>query len=242
MENQKKHPYLLFISIIIAGILVAGAIMYKDDSAKGDQKASSEKKIFNVKKDNGEAEFKKDKKDVNIEGEGDDPMLGNPNAPVSMVVFGDFQCHFCRQFELETKPQIIEKYVKSGEVKIIARDFPFLGQDSLNMAVAANCAFEQNKYFEYSDALHKGQKEETIAPSNEEALVSLAEKLKLNITNFNECYNSEKYVDEIKNDFIDGRALGIEGTPTSFINGEILSGALPYQEFQKVIESSLSRN
>lgn len=236
METKNKQPYLIFIAIIISGILVSGAIAYKGGFGSENQPASSEKK--SVKTEN-EKEPSVNKENINISGEGDDPILGNPDAPVTITIFGDFQCHYCRKLELEIKPLIVDKYVKTGKVKIIARDFPFLGKESILAAEAANCAFEKDKYFEFSDSLHKGQKDEEIIDVNKDSLKMLAKKLNLNSDEFSECLDSHKYLDEVKKDFDDGRALGIEGTPTTYINKEILNGALPFEEFEKIIESFL---
>lgn len=237
-QTTKKQPYLIFIAIIIAGLLVSGAILWKDGSGSGENEdnsaASSNIKSSGASK-NGKP--KRTKEYVKIEGEGDDPVLGSPNAPVSMVIFGDFQCHFCRKLELEIKPLIVEKYVKTGKVKIIARDFPFLGKNSALAAEAGNCALEQGNYWEFSDYLHRAQDTEEIISVNSDALKETARKLKLDGNNFDKCLNSEKYLNEVKKDFEDGKLLGIEGTPTTFINNERIDGAEPYSEFEKVIDA-----
>lgn len=237
-QTTKKQPYLIFIAIIIAGVMVAGAIIWKGNlgGGTGDSSASSN---LNSTNDNKEDAPKRTKEDVKIEGEGDDPVLGDPNAPVSMVIFGDFQCHFCRKLELEVKPLIIEKYVKTGKLKIIARDFPFLGKNSALAATAGNCALEQDKYWEFSDYLHKAQDAEEIISVNSDTLKESAKKLKLKESDFNKCLDSEKYLNEVKKDFEDGKLLGIEGTPTTFINNERIDGAEPYEEFEKVIDALL---
>lgn len=238
METKNKQPYLIFIAIIISGILVSIAIAYKSGFKTENQPASPEKKSTETS-DNDKKNPPKNKENINIDGEGDDPALGNPDAPITITIFGDFQCHYCRKLELEVKPLIVEKYVKTGKAKIIARDFPFLGKDSILAAEAGNCAFEKDKYFEFSDMIHKAQKDEEITV-NENSLKMLAKKLDLNSNEFSECLDSHKYLDEVKKDFDDGRALGIEGTPTTYINKEVLNGALPFEEFEKVIESFLN--
>lgn len=238
MENQNKHPYIIFIAIIISGLMVSSAIMFKDGFKTGSsQSAISQNK---QSKNSGESKENRKKEDVNIAGEGDDPTLGNPDAPITLTIFGDFQCHFCRKLELEIKPQIIEKYVKTGKVKIVARDFPFLDDNSVLAAEAADCALEQNKYWEFSEALHKGQDNGEIMSITPDALKEVAENLNLKTDKFNECLNSDQYFDEVNKDFEDGKTLGITGTPTSFINKEIINGAEPFSEFAKVIEALLT--
>lgn len=235
-----KQPYLLFTAIIIAGLLIAGAIVLKQDNAE--QKAQSANSALNAdsksKKDKNE--IKIDPKNINIAGEGDDPMLGNPNAPITMAVFKDFQCHFCKKLHMETLPEIVEKYVKTGKVKIIDRDFPFLGPASVLAAEAANCAFEQNKYWEYVDTLHSVQGGHDSSPFKEDRLKEYADNIGLNADKFNKCLNSEKYFNEVSKDFEEGKALGVKGTPTTYINNEVLNGALPFEDFEKVIEGLLA--
>ena len=237
MEKENNHPYLLFTAIIISGILIAGAIIYKNGGSGAEGVNSARENIFN-KSGEGENANNETNRKATPEGEGDDPVLGNPEAPLTMVIFGDFQCHFCRKLELEIRPLIVEKYVKTGKLKIIARDFPFLGKNSILAAQAANCAFEQNKYWEYSDILHKKQNENAIELSKEN-LKFAAKEIGLTEKDFNECLNSDKYLSEVKNDFEDGKALGVSGTPTSFINEEVVPGAQPYAEFEKIIEALL---
>lgn len=237
MENQNKHPYIIFIAIIISGLMISGAILMKS----GFKNNPSNSEISNKQPSNEDNnKVKRNKEDVNIAGEGDDPMLGNPEAPITMTVFGDFQCHFCRNFELQIKPQIIEKYVKSGKVKIIARDFPFLDDNSTLAAEAADCALEQNKYWEFSDALHSGQETREILSITPAVLKEIAEKLKIETSKFDKCLDSNQYFDEINKDFEDGKILGITGTPTIFINKEIIKGAQPFSEFEKIIDALLS--
>ena len=242
MENTNKHPYLIFLAIIIAGIMVAGAILWREDNSSVSNKIASSVNVENMEAEQNNktgSDIPDSAKNIKIAGEGDDPILGDPDAKITMVIFGDFQCHFCKKLETEIKPIIIEEYVKTGKVKIIARDFPFLGQASVLAASAANCAFEQNRYWEYSELLHSSQTGHDPAPFVKESLSSFAQKLGLEEKKFNECLDSDKYLDEVKKDFDDGRALGVAGTPTSFINGEVLKGALPFEEFKKVIDKIL---
>lgn len=242
MENSNKHPYLIFIAIIIAGLLVAGAIIWKNDGGLKNQPASSSSSVSEEKnKEIAETSAKKPPANVNIAGEGDDPILGDVNAPITMVIFGDFQCNFCKKLKTKVEPLIIEKYVKIGKVKIIDRDFAFLGKESIWAAEAANCAFEQNKYWEYAAFLYSVQPGHDDAVFSKDNLKSFAQKLKLNLDfgQFNNCLDSDKYLEEVKKDFEDAQALGVTGTPTTYINGEVINGAQPFEEFEKVLESML---
>jgi len=118
-------------------------------------------------------------------------------------------------------------------VKIIYRDIPNLinHPDALNASLAADCAAEQKKFWEYHDLLFDNQADLSL-----ENLKLLAAKLNLNMSQFDQCLDSQKYLSEVQNDLQDGLQLGITGTPTFFINGAKVAGVIPYETFKLVIE------
>lgn len=178
----------------------------------------------------------------------DDPALGDPNAPVTFVEFGDFQCPFCNRFFREAEAQIIERYVKTGKVRFVYRDFAFLGAESNAAAEAAECADEQGKFWPYHDRLYnfiwdnyfgKNQNGENVGAFSTENLERFASETGLDTGSFRECLTSHRYKVEVEKDTADGRAAGASGTPTAFINGKILVGALPFGQFEAAIEEAL---
>jgi len=170
----------------------------------------------------------------------DDPVLGEKDAPVTIIEFSDFQCPFCERFYSQTLEQIKTNYIDTGKVKLIYRDFPL---DSIHpmaqkAAEAAECADEQGKYWEYHDKLFQNQEEWVTTGISK--LKEYAKGLSLDSSKFDKCLDDGKYADEVKKDFQDGAQAGVQGTPSFFINGKQLSGAQPFAAFQQAIDAELA--
>lgn len=162
----------------------------------------------------------------------DDPMRGPKDAPVHIVLFSDFQCPFCSRIETTLK-QVKDRY--GDKVAIVFRDYPLaFHQNAEKASEAANCAHKQGKYWEYHDALFANQRELGVP-----ALKKQAETLGLDLTAFNECLDSGQMKAEIDMDLQAGQSYGVSGTPASFINGRLLSGAQPFEGFARVIDDEL---
>ena len=179
----------------------------------------------------------------------DDPVIGDPNAPISIIEFSDFQCPFCARFHIQTLPSILEEYVDQGKVKLIFRDFPIqnIHPNALPASVAAECANEQDKFKEMHDELFDNQKEWSgLETANAMLLFSkYALEIGLEQEIFDSCLTNGKYIEEIRNDLNDGRTYGVSGTPGFFIgNDQIgyveLKGAQPFESFKKVIDAQLN--
>jgi protein-disulfide isomerase len=170
----------------------------------------------------------------------DDPVKGSPNAKVTIVEFSDFQCPFCQRFFLQTLPKIEEKYIKTGKVRFVYRDFPLnFHQYAQKAAEAAECADEQGKFWDYHDILF--QKQSEWAAAGESKFKEYAQQLGLDMQKFNQCLDSGKYANEVQKDYNDGLKYGVSGTPTFFINGREVIGAQPYSVFEQIIEQELSK-
>jgi len=178
-----------------------------------------------------------------------DPVIGDPNAPISIIEFSDFQCPFCARFHIQTLPSILEEYVDQGKVKLIFRDFPIqnIHPNALPASVAAECANEQGKFKEMHDKLFDNQKKWSgLETANAMLLFSqYALETGLEQEIFDSCLTSGKYIEEIRNDLNDGRDYGVSGTPGFFIgNDQIgyveLKGAQPFESFKKVIDAQLN--
>jgi protein-disulfide isomerase len=171
----------------------------------------------------------------------DDPVKGSQNAKVTIVEFSDFQCPFCQRFFLQTLPQIEEKYIKTGKVRFVYRDFPLtsIHPYAQKAAEAAECAYEQGKFWEYHDILFQKQSEWVVA--GESKFKEYAQQLGLDTQKFNQCLDSGKYANEVQKDYNDGLKYGVSGTPTFFINGIEVVGAQPYNVFEQIIEQELNK-
>ena len=178
----------------------------------------------------------------------DDPVLGSVDAPVTMIEFSDFQCPFCARFYSETLPLIKANFIDTGLVKMVYRDFPLqsIHPNAIPAAVASECADEQGTYWEYHDILFENVS--VWGPMDISGAVeqfkAYAADLGLDTETFSECVDTGKYVAEVTDDYADGVAYGVTGTPAFFLGSEQtgyfpISGARPYPEFQFAIEQIL---
>ena len=176
------------------------------------------------------------------------PVIGNPDAPITIIEFSDFQCPFCAKFHIDTLPSIMNEYIKNGQVKLVFRDFPIqsIHPNALPASVAAECANEQKKFKEMHDVLF--EKQNKWSNQNIESVMNTfsqyASDLGLEEKAFDSCLKNGKYIEEIQKDLDDGRTYGISGTPGFFIgNDQIgfieLKGAQPFENFKKVIDNQL---
>ncbi len=172
--------------------------------------------------------------------EDDDPVKGDLSAPITIIEFSDFQCPYCAKFYTDTLPQLEQEYIDTGKVKIVYRDFPLTNIHPLATpaALAAECANEQDKFWEYHNILF--EKQDEWVNIGEDKLKEYATEIGLNEEQFNSCLDSEKYKDEVLADLDDGASAGVTGTPAFFVNGRMLSGAQPLSAFQSIIEEELA--
>ncbi|MBI3032503.1 DsbA family protein [Candidatus Woesearchaeota archaeon] len=167
----------------------------------------------------------------------DDAVKGDKNAPVTIVEWSDFECPFCGRFYQQTLPSINEKYIKTGKVKLVYRDFPLeFHAQAQKAAEAAECAGEQNKYWEMHDKLF-----EKGVSGGVSSFKQYAKDLGLDTKKFDDCLDTGKMAGEIEKDLQDGAAVGIRGTPGFVVNGQLVSGAQPFSAFEQVIEAALKQ-
>jgi len=172
------------------------------------------------------------------------PILGNPNAPITMVEFGDYQCTFCSKFFHETENSIITNYVKTGKVKILFKDYIILGQDSMNAANAAHCANDQKLFWEYHSMLYNNWAGEDTGWADLAHLHEFANTLGLDMDVFSTCMSDLKWNELVNLSSKDGQKLGVSGTPTFFVidqNNDVIKivGAQHYDVFKQIFDSAL---
>ena len=181
--------YYLAIPIII-GILVGGVLGEYGVNSNNSEKLTSTKLIKNGS-----------------------PIMGNANAPITILEWGDYQCTFCYKFHQNTLDIINEDFIKTGKVKIIFKDFPLNGFDSKLAAEASYCAQDQEKYWKYHDELYKNWGGERTGWITRESLTKFAITVDLDIEKFNKCLDDHKYENKVDLLYAFGKEIGIDATP-----------------------------
>jgi protein-disulfide isomerase len=238
-ERQARIQQLSILGIVVVGaLLLAFALIYPNVKPIGKVAAASSR----------------DRPMVN------DNAMGDPNAPIKVEEFSDFQCPYCQKFYLETENQIVENYVKTGKVYFIYRSMGnFLSDnisrsggpsdtESIDAISAAYCAGDQGKFWEYHDILFANQTGEGVGDFAPRKLTAYAQELNLDMNAFQSCFDSGKYEEQAKQDESDGTAAGVTGTPgfylTYTVNGEtrhkLIAGAYPFSEFQTQFDAALA--
>ncbi|MFH1990421.1 MAG: DsbA family protein [Patescibacteria group bacterium] len=224
MEEQ-SNKFLIPVAIGFAGIVIAIAVIYSAQNPSPNAGKNNEKiaalaalpAVFSS-----------------------DFVLGDQNAPVTVIEYGDFQCPFCSKFFEDTESTLREKYIKTGKVKFIYRDFAFLGDESFWAANAARCAGEQGQFWQYHDYLYSNQSSENQGVFSKSNLKSFAAVLGLVQEKFDSCLDSDKYAAAIQKETKEGGEAGVSGVPATFINGTLYN-ASPSSAFIQIIDNELSK-
>ena len=210
--------YLHYLAIpIIIGIIVGGSIGIYEINSNESKTLSFEKLIKNGS-----------------------PILGNSDAPITIVEWGDYQCTYCYKFHQNTLEIINEEFIKTGKVKVIFIDFPLNGFDSKLASEASYCAQDQGKYWEYHDELYKNWAGERTGWITRESLSKFAESLNLSSIQFNKCLDDRKYEEKVNSMYEFGNQIGIDATPSFLVfNDEKIikiRGNQPLEVFLKTFD------
>jgi len=166
--------------------------------------------------------------------------IGDPDAPVKIIVYSDFQCVYCMQYWDETELKIIEFYVQTGKAYYEYRSFgDFLGPESAAAAEAAYCAGDQGKFWEYHDILFINWTGEGSGDFSPDRLEQYADGISLDVKDFSKCLADGTYKSWIERDVANAQADGVRATPSFLINGKLVEGAQPFNVFQNEIEAAL---
>jgi len=211
-----KKSYLLSIPIIIG--ITTGIFLAFYPESNNDSKLLTSSKLI----ENGS------------------PILGDSNASITILEWGDYQCTFCYKFHQSTLDIIIADHIKSGKVKLIFKDFPLNGPDSILAAEAAYCADEQGKYWQYHDELYENWGGERTGWVTRESLDRFATTLNLNLDEFNKCLNSHKYQHRVNMLYEFGKEIGIDATPSFLVFNDQkiikIRGNQPLEVFLKTFD------
>ena len=188
----------------------------------------------------------------------DGNSMGDPNAPIQIVEFGDFQCPYCKQFHTKTEPLLISNYIETGKVYFTYRSAGnWVSQnmgggktESQDAALAAYCAADQNKFWEMHDALFANNKDvEDQGAFASQRLTAIAESVGLDMMEFQDCYDNGKYTRQVQQDYEEALSAGINGTPSFVViytvNGAtqtaLIEGAQPFGAFQQALAGILQK-
>jgi protein-disulfide isomerase len=164
--------------------------------------------------------------------------MGDPEAPVVLVMWEDFQCPFCAKFAQETEPVLVDRFVENGTLRLEWRDFPYFGEQSVLAARAARAAGEQGAFWEYHDAVYALGFPPNSGQLTDDVLIGLARDLDLDVERFSATMQSQPVLDAVTADFQEGQQLGISGTPAFLLNGRPIMGAQPTDTFVAAIEQA----
>ena len=212
--------------IVVVAVLILGYNYFIGDKAEDAGNVIVDEPAGNVPPEVAKVE-------VSID---DDAIKGDKDAPVTIIEFSDYECPFCARFYTQTLSQIDEQYIKTGKVNLVYRDYPLgFHQQAQKAAEAAECAGEQEKYFDMHDKLF----EEGVA-GGVASYKQFAGQIGLDQGKFDECLDSGAMAEEVQKDLADGSKYGVQGTPAFFVNGKLISGAQPFSVFQQAIEAELA--
>ena len=251
--TENNTAYVLPAAILIGAVLISGSIFYstKQFITKGSgltQLAGYQQQAPNAPSAAAQTPPTDGSAQVSVD---DDPVMGSKNAPLTIIEFSDYECPFCKRSFSDVIPNLKKDYIDTGKVKFVYRDLPLaFHQNAHKEAQAAECARTQggdSAYFKYHDQIF------TKTTSNGtgialDQLPVIAKDLGLNVSQFQQCLDSEKYKAEVDKDIADATAAGASGTPTWFIgkttaNGTIegarIVGAQPYTAFKTIIDQQL---
>ena len=172
------------------------------------------------------------------------PVLGNPNAPITLVEFGDYQCHYCHVFFESIEGKIMKNYIETGKVKMIFKDYNIIGKDSVKASQGAHCANDQGLFWEYHDILYSNWTGENNGWASGANLANYAQDIGLEMNQWTDCMSQQKHSKTILDSNEDAKKLQLTGTPAFFVissDGQVskLFGAQPFEVFERVFDEKL---
>jgi len=209
-KNRRTQNWVTFGVILLGAILIAGVLILPT--------------------------LKHEKVVENPRYMADFTSMGDPDAPVKVEEFSDYQCPYCKLFATDQEPKIVKDYVETGKVHFTYTPYSFLGQESVKSAEAAYCAADQGKFWEFHDLLFANQAGENRGTYTRTLFVSFAGDLKLDKTTFQNCIDTGKYTQKVQDNLAYGQSKGVTGTPYFLVNDKLVDSSQLVQE----IESALS--
>ena len=231
VPQRSKRDLVLPISILVAAVMIAGAVMfatlYKGGSGNNAGGTANTPAAAGAQAGTASATTT-----AAILALGPrDAILGDPNAPVTVIEYGDYQCPFCADYFQKLEPVIKQQYIDTGKVRMVFRDLPFLGAESVAAANAAQCAEDQNALWAYHDALYTAKLGDYAKGGGEDdgffnkaLFLSIAAQLHLNTTTFATCIDNNTDANYVTQEKTGAETLiGGDSTPTTFVNGVMVT-------------------
>jgi protein-disulfide isomerase len=224
------NKFLIPAAVVLAGLFIGGAVVWNGSHPAGTGGAGGTQAV-NVN-------------DVKTDGE---PYIGDASAPVTLVEWSDYQCPFCKQFEQQTLPQIIQNYVDTGKVKIVFKDFAFLGNDSVTGAEYARAVWKlyPSQYFAWRTAMFNAQDQEGDQGFGNAASI---DQLDATISGIDAAQvtaavaaNKAAYDAAINADRAEAGTFGVSATPSFIVGNQVIAGAYPYATFQQALDAELAK-
>ncbi|HVY72755.1 MAG TPA: thioredoxin domain-containing protein [Candidatus Paceibacterota bacterium] len=235
METTQESKSIVStpVAIIIAGVIIAGAVIFATKQPAAQPAAANAQP---------QAPVAVDVSKVKTDSE---PFIGNANAPVTMAYWYDYQCPFCQRNEEDTMPQIVKNYVDTGKLKVVFKDYEFLGPDSqtLGQFSRAVWAVAPDKFYQWHKAIYDNQGTENTGWATQNKILSITTSVlgagdTAKVAAFVKS-NGAEYQKAMDADKAEGTAMGISGTPGAIIGKQLISGAQPYAAFQAAIDAAL---
>ena len=210
-----KKYYLIAIPVVI-GIIVALYLQYQSGDVQ--EKTTAQTLIQNGS-----------------------PVMGNSNAKITLLEWGDYQCTYCYRFHQSSKDAIIEEYVNTGKINFVFRDFPLNGPNSVLAAQGSYCANDQGKYWEYHDETYKNWEGENTGWVTKDSLLQFAKTVNLDVNQFNKCMDDNKYKQKVLDNEKFGKNIGIDATPSFLVitDNKVVKivGNQPLSVFRQVLDT-----
>ncbi len=231
MNTNEPNSKFLPIAVVAAGLLIAGAVVWNGSHPAAPSAGTGAAPAPAV-----------DIKNVKTDG---DPFIGKADAPLTIAVWSDYQCPFCKRFEIETLPQIIKDYVDTGKAKVVFMDFVFLGNDSVDAALYGRSVWKlyPTQYFAWRTAMYTAQDQEGDQGFGNAASI---DKLDATVAGIDAAKvtadvkaNKAAYQTAVDADKAEGQKSGVSATPSAIVGTQLIQGAYPYPNFQAAIDAAL---
>jgi protein-disulfide isomerase len=236
-KSVSLNTYLVFVIIIFAFIL--GMLTIKVADLQQQVNHSSSASAATAQDSGVPSALPTPAGPVNV-SVGNYPVKGDSNSKVTVIEFADFRCPFCEQWFQTVEPSLMKDYVNTGKVKFYFRNYAFLGPASTLAAEAGECANDQGQFWAWHDYMYQHQPDESdTSMYTNDNLSQIAGTLGMDQSQFSSCLSSKDASDKVAKDLSDGSKAGVSGTPTTFINGIAIVGAVPYDQIKQAIDADL---